>query len=569
MSRYLSKYPLLPQQPIEWLLALLFLVSPFYLASSLGGTGFDLPFNITVWAAATLVIAYSVWYFCGQEKLILPANYKGLLALPVGILLAAALAGVQDPIAWLFRIVYVMAGVIFLFGLFQFRLKNTDRILLLIVIATLLHTLIGIIQLFQLPVLLNWISRTDRAVATGVFQQVNVMASFLTTGILISVYLCLRPISYKRQYLKAFLLVTISVVTYVMVSTGSRVGLLSAILGLLMLVIAYRNQVIKNWKTIIAAFVLILIASLMAKEGLHQTVDKTYKVLEAQYSDQRASIYRISLDAFTLAPIKGHGIGTFLGQFGLASSKFYQRHPTAEMPSYLTHPHNELLQWAIEGGLLALLGILVAMFSVMWFAVKYKQQRLFAYLALLLPITLHTQVELPFYLSSLHWFIWLTLLFVLLNNYSVIKTNSLSSTAIKSLRGLTLLLLTISLVFLWQTTQAQQQLYKYISQSQQTPQLDRTLINPYYKTYAQQIVMRSHLHAAIAAGDSEKIIQITSWFETELGKNPELKLFEDVINGYVSLGMEQQRCETINTSLQYYPGNKVLQNLQHDCLAIN
>ena len=569
MSRYLSKYPLLPQQPIEWLLALLFLVSPFYLASSLGGTGFDLPFNITVWAAATLVIAYSVWYFCGQEKLILPANYKGLLALPVGILLAAALAGVQDPIAWLFRIVYVMAGVIFLFGLFQFRLKNTDRILLLIVIATLLHTLIGIIQLFQLPVLLNWISRTDRAVATGVFQQVNVMASFLTTGILISVYLCLRPISYKRQYLKAFLLVTISVVTYVMVSTGSRVGLLSAILGLLMLVIAYRNQVIKNWKTIIAAFVLILIASLMAKEGLHQTVDKTYKVLEAQYSDQRASIYRISLDAFTLAPIKGHGIGTFLGQFGLASSKFYQRHPTAEMPSYLTHPHNELLQWAIEGGLLALLGILVAMFSVMWFAVKYKQLRLFAYLALLLPITLHTQVELPFYLSSLHWFIWLTLLFVLLNNYSVIKTNSLSSTAIKSLRGLTLLLLTISLVFLWQTTQAQQQLYKYISQSQQTPQLDRTLINPYYKTYAQQIVMRSHLHAAIAAGDSEKIIQITSWFETELGKNPELKLFEDVINGYVSLGMEQQRCETINTSLQYYPGNKVLQNLQHDCLAIN
>jgi O-antigen polymerase len=169
MSRYLSKYPLLPQQPIEWLLALLFLVSPFYLASSLGGTGFDLPFNITVWAAATLVIAYSVWYFCGQDKLILPANYKGLLALPVGILLAAALAGVQDPISWLFRIVYVMAGVIFLFGLFQFRLKNTDRILLLIAVATLLHGLFGIIQLFQLPILTSWIPRTQTIIATSVW----------------------------------------------------------------------------------------------------------------------------------------------------------------------------------------------------------------------------------------------------------------------------------------------------------------------------------------------------------------------------------------------------------------
>src|SRR5690554_1435126 len=143
MSRTLSKYPLLPQQPIEWLLALLFLISPFYFASSLGGTGFDLPFNITVWTAATLVIAYAVWYFSAQEKLILPANYKGLLALPIGILLAAALAGVHDPITWLFRIVYVMAGVVFLFGLFQFRLHNTDRILLLIALATLLHSALG------------------------------------------------------------------------------------------------------------------------------------------------------------------------------------------------------------------------------------------------------------------------------------------------------------------------------------------------------------------------------------------------------------------------------------------
>lgn len=569
MSRHLKKYQLLPQQPVEWLLALLFLLSPFYLVSSLGGTGFDLPFNITVWAAATLVIAYSVWYFCGQDKLILPANYKGLLALPVGILLAAAIAGVKDPITWLFRIVYVMAGVIFLIGLFQFRVKNTDRVLLFIAVATLLHSLVGMIQLFQLPVLLNWIPRTDKAIATGVFQQVNVMASFLSTGILVLVYLCLRPITYKRFYLKAFLLVTISLATYVMVATGSRVGLLSGILGLIMLLVAYRTQVRKNWKTIISALLLILVASWLAKEGLHKTVDKSYKVVEAQYSDQRASIYRISFDAFTEAPIKGHGIGTFLGQFGLASSKFYQEHPTAKMPSYLTHPHNELLQWGIEGGLLALLGILIAMFSVLWFVVKYKQQRLLAYLALLLPVTLHTQVELPFYLSSFHWFIWLILLFVLLKHHALLKQNTLSLMASRVLRGVAMVFALLSLAFLWQTAKAQQQLYDYISQSQQTPQLDRTLSNLYYKNYAQQIVMRSHLHDAIANNDSEKVIQVITWFESQLDINPELKLFEDVINGYVALDRVQQRCVTVDRSLRYYPGNRVLQNLQHECLALN
>ncbi len=569
MSRYLSKHPLLPQQPIEWLLALLFLVSPFYLASSLGGTGFDLPFNITVWAAATLVIAYSVWYFCGQDKLILPMNYKGLLALPVGILLAAALAGVQDPITWMFRIVYVMAGVLFLFGLFQFRLKNTDRILLLITIATLLHSVVGIIQLFELPVLSSWITRTDKAIATGVFQQVNVMASFLTTGILVSVYLCLRPIAHNRFYLKVFLLITISVATYVMVATGSRIGLLSGILGLLMLLIAYRTQVSKNWKTIFSALLLIVFASVLAKEGLHKTVDKSYQMVEAQYADQRLSIYRISLDAFYEAPIKGHGIGSFLEKFGLASSAFYQQHPTAEMPTYIAHPHNELLQWAIEGGLLALMGILIAMFSVLWFAVKYKQQRLFAYLALLLPITFHTQVEHPFYISSFHWFIWLTLLYVLLNHYVAIRQNPISLMAKKSLRGFVIILLTVTLFFLWQTSQAQQQLYQFINQSQRTPQLDSALSNLYYKTYAEQIVMRSHLHDAITKNDAQKLVQIINWFESELNRTPELKLFEDVINGYIALEMPKQRCETISNSLLYYPANKVLQSIQNDCLVMN
>ncbi|HBX59987.1 MAG TPA: hypothetical protein DEG65_07495, partial [Methylophaga sp.] len=157
-----------------------------------------------------------------------------------------------------------------------FRLKNTDRILLLIAIATLIHSFVGVIQLFELPILQNWIPRTSIVTATGVFQQVNVMASFLTTGILVSVYLCLRPIAYKRFYLKVFLLLTIGIAAYVMVATGSRIGLLSGVLGLLMLLIAYRSQVSKNWKTMVSALLLIVVASWLAKEGLHKTVDKSY-----------------------------------------------------------------------------------------------------------------------------------------------------------------------------------------------------------------------------------------------------------------------------------------------------
>ena len=139
----------------------------------------------------------------------------------------------------------------------------------------------------------------------------------------------------------------------------------------------------------------------------------------------------------------------------------------------------------------------------------------------------------------------------------------------KSLRGFVIILLTVTLFFLWQTSQAQQQLYQFINQSQRTPQLDSALSNLYYKTYAEQIVMRSHLHDAITKNDAQKLVQIINWFESELNRTPELKLFEDVINGYIALEMPKQRCETISNSLLYYPANKVLQSIQNDCLVMN
>ncbi len=81
--------------------------------------------------------------------------------------------------------------------------------------------------------------------------------------------------------------------------------------------------------------------------------------------------------------------------------------------------------------------------------------------------------------------------------------------------------------------------------------------------------MRTHLHDAIAKKDAQKLIQVVDWFETELVKKPDLKLFEDVINGYIALDMVKKRCETIDKSLLYYPANKILQELNKDCLALS
>lgn len=565
MSRYLSKYPLLPQQPIEWLLALTFIISPLFYSENLGGAGFDLPFNISVWAAATLVIAYSVWYLCAQEKLILPANYKGLLALPVSILLAAALAGVHDSITWLFRIMYVMAGVIFLFGLFQFRLKNTDRILLLIVFATLLQSFVGIIQLFHFPVLQHRIPGSEQAIASGIFQQVNVMASFLVTGILVSFYLCLRPIAHKRPYLKAFLLITITAATYVMVATGSRIGLLSGTIGLLMLLIAYRNPIRKNWKTVVAVLLMIVVASWLAKEGLHKTLDKSYRIVEAQYSDQRLSIYRISLNAISEEPIFGHGIGRFVEKWGKASASFAQENPNAKLPQYITHPHNELFLWGIEGGAIALLGIIIALLSVTIFIVRAKYNRLWAYLALLVPITMHTLVELPFYTSSLHWFVWLFLLFTLLNHHCLEKNVVLSSKMRFTIKFSICIFVPLIFLFLFHSYQSQKGINDFARKKSSNVALEHALGNPYFKVKAERLLINAYLSNAIEKDDDQSILQVLSLLNKHIDLRPEPQLFEALAKGYEFLNLNNERCLSINQGLNIFPANVRLLDLYKKC----
>jgi O-antigen polymerase len=58
----------------------------------------------------------------------------------------------------------------------------------------------------------------------------------------------------------------------------------------------------------------------------------------------------------------------------------------------------------IEGGLFIIIGILTVMFVVVLALIRCGKQRSAGYVAMLIPITLHTQFEQPFYISSLHWF---------------------------------------------------------------------------------------------------------------------------------------------------------------------
>ncbi|WP_330110049.1 PglL family O-oligosaccharyltransferase [Methylophaga thalassica] len=553
---------------LESLLFLLFVISPFYITSSIGGTGFDLPFNISVWFAATLVIGYMLWHIASSDTITLPKNYLYLLMLPAGILLSAVIAGVVEPVTWLFRILYILAGVIFLFGLFQFKSLSTERILFFIVLSGLLVSIYGVVQIHQWQSYIGgFLLSSKNLQPTTIFQQVNVTASYLATSILIAIYLLFTSSVNTKKAFQSLLYITILLGTYVLVSSGSRTGLLSLGLGFVFLVLGLLISVTKQKAKFSTVIMILLVSSWAGQAGLDRTADKAYTLVKAENSEARVVIYGAAIDSIKSAPIVGHGIGSYKSEWLAHSPSWYEEYSNVSMPYNLGHPHNELLMWAVEGGAFAVIGILVALTSTVWLIVRFYGMVSLAYFSLLLPISLHNMVELPFYISSLHWFVWLFLIYLALKNIVIDNNNLLSQMARLSLKGITLIFVIIALLFLLQTTVAQKDISDFVYGRTTDKPLQQALMNPYFQAVARDMANRSVLYQAIENGDKQKISQMVDQLQQQLDTTLNLKLYEDVINGYEALAEKQQSCTVAEKALKLYPWNGGLKKYLTSCTS--
>jgi len=555
-----------PSRILEGLLFILFIVSPFYITSSIGGTGFDLPFNISVWFVASLIIGFMLWHVASSEKITLPRNYLYLLMLPVGILLSAVIAGVIEPVTWLFRVLYILAGVFFLFGLFQFKQLSTERLLFFVVLSGLIVSIYGILQIHQWQGFIgNFLPTSESLSPTTIFQQVNVTASYLSTVILIAIYLLYNSSTHNKKTIQSILYVTMILSTYVVVSSGSRMGLLSLSLGFVFLAFGLSKVVARDKAKFSLLIVILLMASWAGQAGLNKTADKTYNLVATEHSEARIVIYGAALDSIRSEPIFGHGIGSYKNEWLLNSPKWYEKYSDLSMPYSLAHPHNELLMWAVEGGAIAVIGILVALISTVWCMARFYGVASLAYFGLLLPISMHAMLEHPFYISSLHWFLWLFLIYIALKAIHIDKPNHLSHVARSSIKVFTVLLTLVSSLFLYQTVMAQKDITDYVYGRASDKPLQQALTNPYFQDEARNMANRSVLYHAIETKDKQKIIQQLEQLQKQITTTPDLKLFEDMINAHEALAERQQSCIVAKQALELYPWNGGLKNYLTSC----
>ncbi len=547
------------------LFTLLFLLAPLFYKPNLGGIGLDLTFNIMVWATAILLISFGAYQIVSRHEIFYPNNLVLWLAFPLFIILSSLFKDINQPDIWLFRVLFIFGGYAFLITLMQFKLKPIiqERILLIIAVSAFFQALIGLCQIYfeDLP----YYSVADH-VPRGVFQQVNVLGTFLVTGILISLYLISRPsYIFKPVCIKIIYILIIAVMLHIIVASGSRVSLLSLVVAIPVLLYSRYTYLLSQKKYLALLIVVSIFAFLSAQSGFEQTVVKTVKLVEEDKANARVSIFSIAISLINQQPLLGFGIGDFLKEWNLASSDFYQNNKDAYLPSFTTHPHNELLFWAIEGGFLALSGLMMIALAIVKEARRLGMRGI-AYVALLLPITIHTQVELPFYISSLHWFTFIFLLYLLLSHRLKVVETLFSPSLEKLISFGCILLPILSSLFLIDVARAQKDIYNFVKDIESdTPPLSIALSNLYTKNYAEQLAMRSMLYNAIEQHDKEKVQLFENWAMDFVIKSPELKMYEDLISASVFLRPQGKGCDAIKAGLAMYAQNKPLQIALEKC----
>jgi O-antigen polymerase len=317
---------------------------------------------------------------------------------------------------------------------------------------------------------------------------------------------------------------------------------------------------------VLIALIAIFSGAFLGKNGLTRSFEQTVNIAQGVSRDARINMYRIALELIAQKPVQGHGIGNFLRVWNLQTSDYISRHPDANLPSYVNHPHNELVYWLIEGGLMIVAGILAAIVAVVSGLIRCGPQRAAGYIAMLTPITLHTQVELPFYISSVHWFLWLFLIFVVMRHREFKQNMRISLATIRLIQTGSLIIFTGSLYFLQHTSRAQADIMDFVTQRAiDSPYLEVALKNSYHKQLAEELAMRALLNKGISTDNTEYIRQYIQWSAKPMAMQPKLIFFGDLVNAYTYLKDDESRCRIIESGLKMYAHNKKLRTLKQSC----
>jgi len=535
------------------------IMSTFYSQVSPGGEGLLIPYNSWTWICAIVVICSGIFQIIIKDTIVLPKYWLYIAALPLGIIISGFIIDSTKPVEWLIKIGFVVGGYLFLIALFQFKLsrQTINNILYGICLSAIFHSFITYTQVMGWQIS-NLIPNSAKNSPISFFQQININATYLTTSFFIALYLASCDIfSRKSIFLKILLAVTVFATTAILLSISSRTTLVAFAVSMPLIIYARYKQFKLNRNlsmTLIVAFILGICAGANLSKGFAKYETK----LDTQRQHARTYIYDLSWQIFKEKPLLGHGLGSFEQVF--QEAKIDYPHSDKLGGQRFSHPHNELLIWLIEAGAISLIGIIIAVIATLLALFSLGIKHGLTYLALLFPISFHTQVELPFYLSSALWFVWISILFLIHSHQTIEKKTKLSQ-ALKNLISVSTVFISALLIaFLIHTLASlagitRIMFYKNVPLSS----LTTAKHNMYFQSLALQLELTGFLYHDIATGRTIATQQFIQWASPYVINNPEPSLINNLALAYVYLEDRDKALALMTKAHKMYPNTVSIQ----------
>lgn len=523
-----------------WTLGFLFLVVMHYFQLHPAGSDLTLSFNAISWIPLSFIIAFGLYQIASSSVW----HYSRLtlgLAVAVALLFVPALFPQSLSVIDIGRFYGLLAGLLLFIVLQQLDLssRKLDVLLLTLIGAVWIEALLGWSQQYLVGPD-NFMGFIEGYPPFGVFSQRNVMASFMATGLVLSGFLLSRFQDFpNRKLYQTVCLLTPLLTIPLILLLNSRTGWIGALLGTLLMLIYLRYAAgirqTMGWLSMIglALIVAFILLSVGDGSGLAAAFSRV------QSDPIRERMYYQALLLILENPLFGVGLGNFEVEFNtfIAGLNAAGISGPNGQPN-LNHPHNELLFWGIEGGIIPLIGMLLAALLVLRSVFRLDVPMRFAMLGLLFPIVFHTQTEYPFYHSVIHWIVFIILIFLVDTFANARETRQLKSTLLVGTAGIVIPLLTS--LFMVTTLQAGAILTRYERDPSTSVETLLTIRNPIVWRDRIQLKIRTDLmYEGLIRGDTGEVQPYIDLLNRIVESKPRWEYFQNLIFAHDFIGQTE------------------------------
>lgn len=561
---HLSGTRLAPQKPkaplnrrFMYAIGFVFLIASHFYIANLGGLGLALPFNNATWFGLSWVFAIGIYQMALSKQIRYSKLTIGLLISCLIISIPLFFSSPPNLPSVLPRIAGLWLGWLLFVILQQFSLSNAhkQRLLWFIILAVCIEALLAYVQFFVL---------NHQAIITlddslkqpfGIFQNINAMSSFLATGLVLSGYLLARQQrKYGEKLSRTALLYIMPLITVPLITLlASRIGWIISLVSVLLIVpYLYRFSTKKRfigWSFALLAG--ICLGGILAFSSGNLSSLSGEKPIESA----RLTVLPQAIDMFIEKPFTGYGLGQFESEYLLYTARQHQlnsNYPVAIED--VTHPFNEVLFWGIEGGLIPVIGIILAALFVLFKISSTRKGTRLAILSLLMPIALHAQLENPFYQSSIHWITFIVLIFWVDQRTAKYKHYGIRTTSVHFFKAISVILPILLISYMTLSLHTNYQLKQF---AQSYPKRMELLDNIIYSgTFKQEVNWQIHsnqLKNGLVNKQLDKVVGYIEWSLDSIQQTPSSKLYKSLILAYLGVG-EVSKAEQIRDEASYlYP----------------